>query len=90
MTPPTIPSAPAAGRLRRVGWRDTLEFYIGSDTGPTLRPLTFVFRIALLEPEKVLDYNVPPLPVSVTALAFHTCTGWPEWPRVRPPSSNAN
>jgi hypothetical protein len=43
-----------------------------------------VFRVALAQPEKVLNYDVPSLPDSATAAAFHTCTGWPDWPRVRP------
>ena len=76
--------------VRRVGWPDTLEYHIGNDTGPTGKPLTFVFRIALAHPEKVLGYNVPSLADSMTALAFYTCIGWPEWPRVRAPLSNGH
>jgi hypothetical protein len=66
--------------LRRVGDRDTVQYHIGS-VAPT--PMTFVFRIALARPDKVVGYDVPPLADSASAAGFWICTGWLDWPRVR-------
>jgi hypothetical protein len=68
--------------LRRVAWRDTLHYYIGNDV-PTPVADTFVFRIVLAWPDKVVTYDVPSLFDSATAAGFHRCTGWFDWPRVR-------
>jgi hypothetical protein len=66
--------------LRRVGDRDTVEYHIGTAVPPDK---TFVLRIALARPDKVVGFNVPPLADSATAAGFHVCTGWVDWPRVR-------
>ena len=66
--------------LRRVGDRDTVEYHIGTAAPPDR---TFVFRIALARPDKVVGFNVPPLADSATAAGFYICTGWVDWPRLR-------